>query len=375
MLHFQIQSQDKSSKARAGVVTLKKNGVAKEVRTPAFFPVATQGTVKALSSKDLVEAEAPGVLVNAYHLYLRPGIAVVEKTGGLHRFMNFGGVIITDSGGYQIFSLSRLKKIQADGVLFQSPIDGSSHFLTPQKVLDIQRRLRSDIFMPLDECAAWPCSFVDAERAVETTYRWLGMTIKQKTQDDILFPIIQGSTYKELRKRSSEQALSFPAEGIALGGISVGEPPEVRAEMVAYTASLLPENTPRYLMGVGKPEDILNAVEQGMDIFDCVMPTRCGRTGTAFTSRGKLVVRNATSTYDEKPLDEECDCHTCKNFSRAYLRHLINVNEMTGAYLISFHNVYWYIRFMERMRSAIVHEKFGEFKKQFRSKYLDEDTN
>jgi len=375
MLHFGIQSYDKATKARAGTLTIEKNGVKREVRTPAFFPVATQGTVKALSSKDLAEAKAPGVLVNAYHLYLRPGIAVVEKTGGLHRFMNFGGVIITDSGGYQIFSLSRLKKIQDDGVLFQSPIDGSSHFLTPQAVLDIQRRLCSDIFMPLDECAAWPCSFIEAERAVETTSRWLGMTIKQKTKDDIIFPIIQGSTYKELRKRSSEQALSFPAEGIALGGISVGEPPEIRAEMVAYTAALLPRELPRYLMGVGKPEDILKAVEQGMDIFDCVMPTRCGRTGTAFTGQGKLVVRNATSTYDEKPLDEECDCYTCRNFSRAYLRHLINANEMTGGHLISFHNVYWYIRFMERMREAIFQGKFGEFKKQFQSKYLNEDAD
>jgi len=373
MLTFEIAA--KEGRARAGTVTIQNAHGTKTLRTPVFMPVATIGTVKALSSQDLTACRTQGVLSNAYHLYLRPGIEVVEKIGGLHRFMNFNGVIITDSGGYQIFSLSKLKKIKEDGVQFQSPIDGSSHFMTPEKVVDIQRRLASDIFMPLDECVHWPCTITEAETALVNTQRWLEMTYAHmRKHDDIfahaaLFPIIQGSTFKDLRARSAELSLALNPCGVALGGISVGEPKEIREELVAYTTSLLPEALPRYLMGVGKPEDMLAAIEQGIDIFDCVMPTRCGRTGTAFTSRGKVIIKNAEYTFDEKPLDEECHCYTCKNFSRAYVRHLMKSQEMTGGYLLSYHNIFWYIEFMNRIRESILEGRFNAFKKEFYDKY------
>lgn len=373
MLTFKIDAQE--NRARAGTVTIQNHHGTKTLRTPVFMPVATIGTVKALTSRDLDVCGAQGVLSNAYHLYLRPGIEVVEKIGGLHRFMDFNGVIITDSGGYQIFSLSKLKKIKEDGVQFQSPIDGSSHFMTPEKVVDVQRRLGSDIFMPLDECVHWPCTITEAEAALVNTQHWLEKTYKHmRMHEDIfahaaLFPIIQGSTFKDLRARSAEQSLSLNPCGIALGGISVGEPKEIREELVAYTTSLLPDALPRYLMGVGKPEDMLAAIEQGIDIFDCVMPTRCGRTGTAFTSRGKLIIKNAEYTFDEKPLDEECQCYTCKNFSRAYVRHLMKSQEMTGGYLLSYHNIFWYIHFIGEIRKSIIENRFSSFKKDFYNKY------
>ena len=373
MITFEIKA--KQGKARAGTITLANSHGTKTLQTPVFMPVATQGTVKALPTRDMETIGVQGLLSNAYHLYLRPGTDVIAKVGGLHRFMDFKGVIITDSGGYQIFSLSKLRKIKKDGVQFQSPIDGSTHFLTPESIIDIQKKLASDIFIPLDECVHWPCTPAEAESALATTFRWLKSTFHHKEssshlREDTIFPIVQGSTFKDLRKTAAEQVLSFRPEGIAIGGVSVGEPREVREEVVGYTTSFLPDHLPRYLMGVGKPEDLLYAVEQGVDIFDCVMPTRCGRTGTAFTDQGKLLIRNACYTADERPLDENCQCYTCRHFSRAYLRHLDNAGEMTGGYLVSYHNVHWYIHFMNKIRKSILEGTFNSFKQEFISNYI-----
>jgi len=362
---FKLIHKDKNSKARLSkIVTLHG-----EIETPCFMPVGTQGTVKTLSPKELKDAGASIVLSNAYHLFLRPGIQVIKKAGGLHKFMSWDGPILTDSGGYQIFSLALLRKVNDRGVEFQSHIDGMKHFFTPEDVVGIQQDFGSDIIMPLDECVHYPCSYDHANIAMKRTTDWARRSKQAQNNDSGLFAIVQGATYEDLRKASCEQLLEIGFGGYAIGGVSVGEPKNLSRSIVNLVLGYLPLDKPRYLMGVGVPEDIINAVESGVDMFDCVVPTRYGRNGTAFTSEGKLTIRNSPYIEDFSPLDKECSCYTCKNFSRSYLRHLFNTEEILGLRLVSLHNVHFYLELMRNIRQAIEQDRFREFKKEFLSSY------
>lgn len=370
MGHYKLIKKDKDSRARLGKVTTARG----EIDTPAFMPVGTQATVKSLSPREVAECGAQIILSNAYHLFLRPGMEVITRAGGLHKFMSWDKPVLTDSGGYQIFSLALLRKVSDQGVEFQSHIDGFKHFLTPEDVLGIQRDLGSDIIMPLDDVAHYPCERDFAEQAMKRTVMWakrqrdafLASEMPAKQQ---LFGIVQGATYKDLRKECAERMIEIGFEGYALGGLSVGEPKDVMYPMAEFTAALLPEDKPRYMMGVGLPEDLVECAGHGVDMFDCVAPTRYGRNGTAFTSTGRLAVRNAPSTFDFGPLDADCGCYTCKNFTRSYLRHLFNTNETLGLKLLSLHNVYFYLNLMRRLRQAIADDRFAAFKKEFLAKY------
>lgn len=376
---FTLIHQDKNSRARAGELKTA-HGV---IQTPCFMPVGTQGSVKTLSPLELEQSGAQIILSNAYHLFLRPGMEVIKQAGGLHNFMHWPKSILTDSGGYQIFSLALLRKIRDEGVEFQSHIDGTRHFLRPQDVVDIQLALGSDIIMPLDECVHYPCNKDHAECAMERTLEWARQSKdyflrrpKSAAGNDgqILFGIVQGATYEDLRKTSAEKMVEMGFTGYALGGISVGEPRDLRYNIVDFVTAILPQNKPRYLMGVGLPEDIIQAVESGVDMLDCVVPTRYGRNGTAFTSAGKLTVRNSVFSQDTTPLDKECNCYTCANFSRAYLRHLFNSAEILGLRLVSLHNVHFFLELTRRMQAAIKEDKFLEFKKEFFAKYNAADS-
>ncbi len=366
---FTLIKQDTKTKARLGICKTRKGSF----DTPSFFPVATQGTVKGLSPRDLDEIGIDGLLTNAYHLFLRPGIEVVKKNGGLHKFMNFNKTIITDSGGYQIFSLERLRKVNDEGVDFQSHIDGKRFFLTPEKVIDIQLGLGSDIVVPLDECVKYGTSKGGCDEANQRTLLWAKRSyehFKAKNPKDILFMgIVQGSVYNDLRKECLDGLINLGVDGICIGGLSVGEGEDLRYNVLSFLDGVCDKRYFRYFMGYGKPKEIINAVSEGVDLFDCVVPTRFGRTGTAFTARGEIVVRNSPYIEDFTPLDDECDCYTCKNFSRAYLRHLINVKEMSGVQLLTYHNVYWYKKLMQNIREAISEDRFYQFKKDFFSKY------
>jgi queuine tRNA-ribosyltransferase len=363
---FTLLKKDKHSKARLGKLTTAHG----EIETPCFMPVGTQASVKTLSPKDLDDCKAQVILANAYHLFLRPGTQVIKKAGGLHGFMSWQKPILTDSGGYQIFSLALLRRITDEGAEFQSHIDGLKHFLTPEAVIGIQSDLGSDIVMPLDECVHYPCSKDQAEVAMKRTVDWAKRSKNvTQNQEQVLFGIVQGATYEDLRKECSDELVELDFPGYAVGGVSVGEPKNLRYNIISLVAGLLPEEKPRYVMGVGLPGDIIEAVELGVDMFDCVVPTRYGRNGTAFTSEGKLTVRNAPFTEDFKGLDAACDCYTCKNFSRAYLRHLFNTQELLGLRLVSLHNVHFFLEMMSKIREAIRLDKFSEFKKEFLSNY------
>ncbi|MDP8253270.1 MAG: tRNA guanosine(34) transglycosylase Tgt [Candidatus Kaelpia aquatica] len=335
---------------------------------PLFMPVATQGSVKTLTSSDLREAGYGLILSNAYHLYLRPGVEIIEKAGGLGEFISWDGLILTDSGGYQVFSMADLRKVSDDGVEFSSHIDGSRHFLTPEAVLDIQFKLKSNIIMPLDQPLAYPASKIDAERALDRTLLWAKRSKEhflkyydfENKNRPLLFGIIQGATYKDLRKRSIEELLGIGFDGYAVGGVSVGEPKSLTYEIINYVALNLDRDKPLYVMGMGTPYDILKGVEAGVDMFDCIIPTRHGRTGTAFTWRGKKVVRNARYKDDMLSLDSECDCFVCRNYNTAYIRHLINSSEISGLRLLSFHNIYFYSKLMEKIRVALREGNLGE---------------
>jgi queuine tRNA-ribosyltransferase len=363
---FTLIHQDRNSKARLGKLTTAHG----EIQTPCFMPVGTQGTVKAISPKELEDTQAQIILSNAYHLFLRPGTEVIKKAGGLHNFMSWPKSILTDSGGYQIFSLALLRKVSDKGVEFQSHIDGMKHFLTPEDVIRIQKDLGSDIMMPLDECVHYPCAKDHAEVAMNRTIDWArrskeSMNNEPTTMNQLLFGIVQGATYEGLRKECAEKLIEMDFDGYAIGGVSVGEPRNVIYNIVDLTANLLPPDKPRYLMGVGLPEDIIGAVEQGIDMFDCVVPTRYGRNGSAFTSVGKLTIRNSPYIEDFRPLDTKCNCYTCKNFSRAYLRHLFNTEEILGLRLVSLHNIHFFLELMQETREAIRQDSFLEFKKEF----------
>lgn len=365
MLKFKLISKEK--KARAGFFETD-HGV---VETPAFMPVGTQGTVKAVSQKNLEDIKAQIVLSNTYHLYLRPGNEVLEKAGGLHRFMNWQKPILTDSGGFQVFSLSDLRKVKPDGVEFKSHLDGSAHFFSPEKVVGIQRSIGSDIMMVLDECTPYPCEYDYALNSAKLTSNWAAMSKEAFEKSyplyehkQFMFGIIQGSVYKDLRELSAIDLTKLDFDGYAIGGLAVGEPVDIMYDMVDYTTSLMPEEKPRYLMGVGRPENLLEAIERGVDMFDCVMPTRNGRNAYLFTSVGVLSMRNAKYKDDFSEIDKNCDCYTCRNFPKAYLRHLFIAREILALELASIHNLNFYLSLMRTAREKILEGRYLEWKKE-----------
>ncbi len=334
------------------------------ISTPAFIPVGTNATVKAMNQDELKELGAEIILSNTYHLYLRPGHEVIKKLGGLHQFMNWQGPILTDSGGFQVFSLSPLRKITGEGVTFKSHLDGSTHFITPEIVMEIQGALGSDIAMAFDECTPYPSTREYALNSLDLTTRWAKRCLDAKNENQALFGIVQGGIYTDLRKQSAEQLIELDFDGYALGGLSVGEPKELMYEVTNYTTLLLPENKPRYLMGIGDLLDVLEAVSAGIDMFDCVMPTRNARNGTLFTSRGRISIKREEFKADSSPLDPDCECYTCKNYSKAYLRHLFMNKEILSMRLNTFHNVYFYLEFFRKMRTAINSGTFDNFRKE-----------
>lgn len=366
MLNFEIDIKDNSSSARLGRLYLAHG----QVDTPVFMPVGTQATVKTMTPEELYEIGAEIILSNTYHLYLRPGEDLVARAGGLHQFMNWKRNILTDSGGFQVFSLSKLRKINDEGVEFQSHIDGSRHFLTPARVMEIEQKLGADIAMCFDECAPFPCSFEEARRAVERTTLWAKKCRDvHKRPDQALFGIVQGNVFPELRSQSAEELVQLDFPGYAVGGLSVGEPKQNMYEILEHLHPLLPQDKPRYLMGVGEPEDLIEGVKRGVDMFDCVLPTRLARHGTAYTHQGKLTVRNASFAEDFSPLDDKCDCYVCRSYSRAYIRHLIKAEEILAHRLLSYHNVFFLVKLMENVRNAIREGNLESFSQEFFKEY------
>lgn len=347
-----------------------------DIETPVFMPVGTQGIVKAMTHKELAELGVKMILSNAYHLYLRPGDELIRKMGGLHRFSGWDGAILTDSGGYQIFSLGVLRKIKDDGVLFQSHIDGSRHFLTPEKMVSVQENIGADIAMCLDECVSYPSSFEYTRDSVELTTNWAKRCFAARSGgQQKLFGIIQGGFYPELRIRSAEDILAMDFDGFAIGGLSVGEPKSLMWDMVDTVAGMMPADKPRYMMGIGLPEDLLEGVSRGIDMFDCIIPTRFARNGSLFTWDGRMNIKNARYTDDEGPIDEACSCYTCRTFSRAYLRHLLVSHELTSFYLNTIHNVYFYMELMKKIRHAVSTGTFGSFYNDFKTRYEGGEFN
>jgi queuine tRNA-ribosyltransferase len=380
-IRFNIIKTSIECKARIG----KINTIHGDIATPVFMPVGTCATVKTMTPEELCEIGVDIILGNAYHLFLRPGQEIIKITGGLHSFMHWDRPILTDSGGYQIFSLGRLRKITEEGARFQSHIDGSYHLFTPESVIEFQMLLGSDIVMPLDECAPYPCGYEEARIAKDRTTRWakrnkqafLTLTNDRDAASSAinshhcssLFGIVQGNMYLDLRQESIDELTNIGFDGYAIGGLSVGEPKEIMYEMLKETAPRMPEDSPRYLMGVGAPEDIFEAVESGVDMFDCVMPTRHARTGEVFTSNGPLVIRNAPCAADTRPIDPECSCYVCRNYSRAYIRHLIHVNEILGVRLTTWHNLAFMMKLMRQIQESIEQERFLRFKKEFLTRW------
>lgn len=362
---FELQKTDPETGARAGVLHTPHG----DILTPVYMPVGTQATVKGLYPRDLKEAGSQIILSNTYHLYMRPGDELIKAAGGLHKFMNWDKPILTDSGGFQVFSLASLNNITDDGVRFSSHVDGSSHFFTPEKAMDIQHNLGSDIIMAFDQCSEYGYTHEQARRALDRTVSWLDRCFKAHGDPaQALFPIVQGNFYKDLRVESVERALPYVKHGIAIGGLSVGEPKPLMYEMLEEMRPHLPTDVPRYLMGVGSPDCLVEGVLRGVDMFDCVLATRVARNGTALTSRGKVVVRNGKYKADFSPLDPECDCYCCRNYTKAYLRHLVNVGEMTGAMLLSLHNISYLHRLMRGLRESIFTGKVKEFARAFYEK-------
>jgi queuine tRNA-ribosyltransferase len=357
------------------------------IDTPAFIPVGTQGSVKAVSPRELRELEAQIILGNTYHLFVRPGIDVIRHFGGLHRFMNWNGPILTDSGGYQIFSLAKLRKITEDGVHFQNHIDGTPAFISPEIAMEIQTTLGSDIAMVLDECAPYPCEYDYAARSAEMTARWAARCKRAveagvspanpnaaagtaaTTANQLLFGIVQGATFDDLRKQNAQAIVDLDLDGYAIGGVSVGEPEEEMMRAVESAEPALPKHKPRYAMGLGTPPQLLEMIARGMDIFDCVLPTRLARNGTAFTSTGTLNLKNAEFTMQKGAIEEGCICAACSEFSRSYIRHLIKAEEILGLRLITLHNLHFYLDLMRRARAAIAFGNFSEFQRHFISGY------
>lgn len=367
MFNFKLLKESEECKARTGIIHTGHG----DIETPVFMPVGTKATVKAMTPEELKSLGTQIILGNTYHLYLRPGHELIKEAGGLHKFMNWNGPILTDSGGFQVFSLGKLRKIMEEGVEFRSHIDGSTHFLSPEKSVEIQNCLGSDIMMSFDECAPYPASHEYIEKSMQRTVRWAKRCKDhhKNTENQALFGIIQGGMYEDLRKESVKQitALDFP--GYSIGGLSVGEPIELMCHVMDYTVELLPRDKPRYLMGVGSPDYLFEAVERGIDMADCVLPTRMARHGAFFTSKGQITIKNSKYRRDFGPVDEECECYTCKNYSRAYIRHLFNENEILGARLASIHNLFFLINLMKRIRISIMEDNFINFKEEFYENY------
>jgi len=383
---FELLAQDRESKARHGRLTTAHGAI----ETPAFMPVGTQGSVKAVSPRELRELNAPIVLGNTYHLFVRPGIEVIKHLGGLHKFMNWDRPILTDSGGYQIFSLAKLRKISEEGVQFQNHVDGTPAFMSPEIAMEIQAALGSDIAMVLDECPPWPCEYDYAAKSAEMTTRWakrckeaVGAAVSGANQDkaaetadtaeeqprQLVFGIVQGATFEELRQRSAQAIVDLDLDGYAIGGVSVGEPEEEMIRAVESSEPFLPSDKPRYAMGLGTPPQLLEMIARGMDMFDCVLPTRLARNGTAFTSTGTLNLKNAEFARDKRPIEESCDCTSCREFSRGYIRHLIKAEEILGLRLITLHNLHSYLDLMRQARDKIDKGTFDEFRGEFVSNY------
>ncbi len=340
------------------------------------MPVGTRASVKALTPGELVSLGAQVILGNTYHLYLRPGHELIGRLGGLHRFMNWHRPILTDSGGFQVYSLAPFRKIEEEGATFRSHVDGSTHLLTPELAMEIQEALGSDIMMALDTCIPYPSTQKETEEATDLTTRWAKRCLAAKTSPELLlFGIVQGGMFKELRIRHTEELLELNFDGYALGGLSVGEPKEILFEIIDYCRPLIPPEFPCYVMGVGTPEDLVECVDLGIDMFDCVMPTRNARNGMLFTSFGHIVIKNARFASDERPVDPECNCYTCRNYSRAYLRHLFMARELLSYRLNTIHNLHYYLKLMSDMRSAIEKDEFLSFKRDFYSKRATEGSN
>ena len=347
--------------ARAGELELNHG----KIQTPVFMPVGTNGTVKGLTVEDLDSTGAQIILGNTYHLMLRPGDNLIRDLGGLHTFSNWHKPILTDSGGFQVWSLGQLAKVEEQGVHFKSPYDGKKIFMSPEDSMQIQNNLGSDIVMAFDECTPYPSTEIEAAASMELSMRWAKRSHSAHTSDNALFGIVQGGMFEHLRQQSLEQIMALDFNGIAIGGLSVGEPKDDKTRILKFLASMLPDNKPRYLMGVGKPEDLVEGVFFGIEMFDCVLPTRNARNGQFLTSFGELNIRNAKHKHSDKPIDENCDCKVCQNYSRAYLHHLDKTNEILGAILASYHNTYYYQQLMQQMRAAIFAGKFVNFAKDF----------
>ena len=357
----------KQTGARRGIVHTPHG----DIQTPVFMPVGTQATVKSMTPEELKEVGAQIILANTYHLFLRPGHELIKEAGGLHKFMHWDRPILTDSGGFQVFSLGALRTISEEGVEFRSHLDGSKQFLSPEKAMEVENALGADIIMAFDECCPYPSTYEYTKKSMERTTRWAKRCKEahSRKEDQGLFGIIQGGFYKDLRKQSAEDLIKLDFPGYAIGGISVGEPKEEFLDILQYTTPLMPENKPRYLMGVGTPDYLVEAAIAGIDMCDCVIPTRLARHGTAFTSKGKIVVRNAIYERDFNPLDDECDCYACRNYTRAYIRHLVKTNEILGIRLLSIHNIKFLTNLMDKVRIEIERDNLGSFRKEFYRKY------
>ena len=374
--HYELIAEDTETGARAGVLHTPHG----KIETPIFMPVGTQATVKTLDQHDLIEAQAQIILGNAYHLYLRPGHELIDRMGGLHQFMNWSRPILTDSGGFQVFSLGDLNKISEEGVRFQSHLDGSSHLFTPESVMEIEHGLGADIIMAFDECTPYPCERDYAEKSMRRTLRWAERCIKrhqelsaQRTHrpPQALFGIVQGSVYPNLRRTCAQELIQMDLPGYAIGGLAVGETRDSMFGVIRETTPLLPNGKPRYLMGVGLPNDLVEAVGAGADMFDCVVPTRNARNGTVFARNGRLRLKNAAHAEDPQPLESDCACKTCSHYSRAYLRHLFKTNELLGMHLATFHNVFFFQQLMRDMRDAIISGLFAAWQAEFFALYQD----
>lgn len=369
---FELAVEDGETSARAGVLRTRSGGI----ETPVFMPVGTQGTVKTLTADELEGAGVRMLLANAFHLSMRPGEEVVASLGGLHEFMGWKGPILTDSGGFQVWSMRELRVVEDEGVRFRSPVDGAERFFSPEIVIEIERRLGPDIMMPLDVCAPYPCARGELKEAMERTHRWLERSVGAVGDGDpVLFGIVQGGTDMELRKESAGRARSLDLAGYAVGGVSVGEGPLLMRQVADFAARELPEGKPRYLMGVGPPDDLLDCIAAGYDMFDCVMPTRNGRGACAFTAKGKLRLRNSRHARSRLPIEEGCGCPACARYSRGYLRHLFLAGEQTAGSLVSLHNLFFYERLMKKARRQIIAGRFQEFREAFLVTYGSEETS
>ena len=363
---FETLKQDGKSGARAGILHTPHG----DIETPVYMPVGTQATVKGVMPRDLKEAGAQIILANTYHLYMRPGDELVRAAGGLHRFMAWDRPILTDSGGFQVFSLAQLNKIKDEGVYFNSHVDGSLHFITPEKAISIENNLGADIIMAFDQCSEYGTDYKNSRIAMERTLKWLERCAKTHNNPaQALFPIVQGNMFKDLRLESLREAKQYATYGIAIGGLSVGEPKPLMYEIMDEMLPYYPQDVPRYLMGVGSPDCLIEGVLRGIDMFDCVLATRIARNGTAMTSRGKIVVRNAKYKEDFTPLDPECDCYCCKNYTKAYLRHLVNVGEMMGGMMLSLHNITFLTKLMRQIRQAVLEDRLQDFAAEFYESY------